>query len=647
MIDGGMTAEEQQDKQVRDLAERQRIGKEWMARIRAQEKASESWRKDAQDAENAYMVSEEGAATPHYNILHSNVETIVPATYNSTPSPDIRPRHNVKDDAAKLVCDIYERAISSQIDDEALDTEIEGTAQDSFLAGRGITRVKYEADMDGEILNGERVIYENVSWRDYREGPAKRWRDVPWVAYREHVYQDKLDQMWDMDVSTQDQNEDSADDEGRKGGIDLWQIWDKDSRQVITIAADKSEVIRFDDDPLGLPGFFPQPEPIQPIKVTGRRTPICPYSVYRALAKELDTQTKRIGKITAGLKVRGLFAGDANVMAAIRDAEDNSLVSVPELNGMASTTKFEDTIAWWPVDKAIVVLRELMAQREGTKQAIYEITGISDIVRGASKSSETATAQQIKTQWGSLRIKRSQNLIARHVRDLFVLTAEVMAKNFEPLSILNASGVSLDLPQPELPPMPQFPQGTPPEIMQQVGAEHSRMVTRIKQEHQEAQARHTQAVYDGITSLDHYRIDIESDSTVRADLTQKRGEMATFLQSTAQFFQTMAPIVQESPQAAGPIIEMYSSFARQFSLGKQAEDALDQMVEMSRDIRPGKQEQPQPDPVKMKALEIKQSELGLKKQAVDIDGFRAQKDAEHKQAEIMLEADQRRPVGIG
>jgi hypothetical protein len=581
--------------QERDRLER--LGREWMKRIRAQQEREKAWCDDAREAERDYLVDEENGDAPRFNILHSNVETIVPSTYNSTPSPDIRPRHNAGDPMAKVVCDILERAIATQIDDERLDTEIEATAQDSFLAGRGITRIKYEADLQEEVLTGERVVYENVSWRDYCEGPAKRWRDVPWVAYREHVFADQLDGMRDT-LTVPDRSDE--DDESRKGGVDLWQIWDKQTRQVITIASDKSEVIRIDDDPLGLPGFFPQPEPVQPISGTGRRTPVCPYSVYKYLAKELDTQTRRINKITEGLKLRGLFGGDVDVMDVLSQAEDNELVHKEELKSAMATSKLDDLISWWPVDKAIVVLRELMAQREGTKQAIYEITGISDIVRGASNSKETATAQQIKTQWGSLRIKRLQNMIARHVRDLFILTAEVMGRQFEPQSVLRAAGMLQD--------------------------------------------QNALQVVDQLSRIDHYRIDIESDSTVRADLTQKRGEMSEFLGGTAQFFNTMAPILQQAPQAAGPAIEMYAAFARQFSLGKQAEDALDQMVQMAQQVDP---QESQPDPIKMGELEVKKGELGVKQQKTRIDAFKAENDAQHKQAEIMLEADQRRAVGIG
>jgi DNA-binding transcriptional MerR regulator len=613
------------------------LGKDWMARLDAQKKAEETWIDNALEAQQAYMAeSGDGNIAPQYNILHSNVETIVPATYNSTPSPDIRPRHGNADKIGKVVSDIWERAISAQIDDERLDTEIEATALDAFLTGRGVTRLKYDGQMQDQILQGERVLYENVAWKDYREGPAQRWSQVPWVAFRYHISQEELDRRYGNDPSD-DVRPDSKDEtDDKKGGVNVWQIWDKQERKVLTVTEDTNKVIKIQDDPLGLKGFFPMPEPVQPLRVNGSRKPICPYSVYRTLANELDTQTRRINILTKGLKLRGFYAGDTDVMETLAEAEDNALVGVADMRSVAPNGDLDKAIAWWPIDKAITVLRELMQQREQTKQAIYEITGISDIVRGASNSKETATAQQIKTQWGSLRIKRLQNMIARHVRDIFIMSAEIMASQFDVQSILKASGVSLELPASQMPPQPQDPAQA---------AAYQQQVQQMQAEHQRKQAEHQQQVVAMLKEIDHYRIDVESDSTVRADLTQKRGEMAEFLNGTAQFFSTMAPVIEKAPAAAGPIIEMYAAFARQFNLGKQAEDALDEMVEGAKQVNP--QQQNQPDPIKMGELKVKEGELGVKQRKVQIDGFKAQNDVMHKQAEITLEAQQQRPVGIG
>ena len=56
---------------------------------------------------------------------------------------------------------------------------------------------------------------------------------------------------------------------------------------------------------------------------------------------------------------------------------------------------------------AVEVLSALVSYRDQLIKAIYEITGLSDIVRGSSKATETATAQNLKARYGSLRARRA------------------------------------------------------------------------------------------------------------------------------------------------------------------------------------------------------------------------------------------------
>ena len=566
------------------------LGAKWMERIKASEKREETWSKQAGRAEAAYICGgdeEDTKDVPDFNILHSNVETIVPAIYNSTPAPDIRPRHNNTDEDAKQLADALERAIATQIDDDAMDTEVEALAQDSVLAGRGVTRIKFDADIAEETISNERVIYENVSWRDYREGPAKRWSAVPWVAYRHSISQEELDQLTDEALaSVYDDNPTTTE----ELDVDVWEIWDRDTRNVLFLVEQSCRVIKIEADPMGLSGFFPQPEPVQPIKATGKRTPVCPYTVYLQLAQELDVTTRRINAITKGLKLRGLIVSGSESIERLSQAGDNELVPVDTTTaGAAAQGGLERAIAWWPVDRAIQVLAQLYQQREATKQAIYEITGISDIVRGASDSRETAAAQQIKTQWGSQRIKRLQRMVQSHVRDLFKLTAEVMVGQFTPEGLQRAAGVQLN-------------EGA----LAMVGG-----------------------------ALDHFRIDVESDSTVRADLTRQRGEMSEFLNSTAGFFQAMAPIVGQSPEMAAPTAEIFAAFTRTFQLGKQAEDAIDQMSELGR--KAAQTDRPDPAKEAMEAeQQAKQAELQIKMQDSQSKMQESQSRAHEAQARAQM-----------
>lgn len=648
-----MTDDEQPQYTRDDL---DRIGALWCERIAQAEKLEEKWCKDAEAAEVAFAAGtlEEEGDVPRFNILHSNVETIASAVYNSTPIPDVRPRHNRKDPVGKAVADAIKEAIAAQIDDDRLTTEVEAQVQDATLAGRGVVRVRFDADevvqadqmgQPFETLTNERLVYEVVSWRDYREGPAKRWADVPWVAYRHYITTEDKDRLEQDDLAAiyaQDMQPDATNEAVDEA---IWECWCKETGKVYWVLDASQRVVAIMDDPLGLSGFFPQGEPIQPIKLTGRRLPVCPYSVYRELAAEVDRLTRRIDKIVEGLKARGIIAVGAEEVERLAEAGDNELVVAGDMEGIMAMGGLDKAIAWWPIDKLVAVLQALYAAREQAKQSIYEVTGISDIVRGASNSAETATAQQIKTQWGGLRIRKMQRMVERGVRDLFVLSAEIIAQHFTPDTLTRISGAQ------------------DPQVLQAMAG-----------------------------GLDHYRIDVESDSTVRADLTRGRGEMAEFLNGTAQFFSTMAPIIQQSPETAGPMAALFSSFARQFSLGREAEEAVAQMAEMAgqagaeqaQQARAQQQQMAQQMQalemqkgqaevaVKMAEAKAKEAEImgrsqerqikameaqnramidakrvGLDADRLVLDERKAEVDAVTRGLEIEIEQDQRRPVAIG
>lgn len=633
-------------------ADLEKIGREWIEKIEASEKRESKWIENATAAEAIYSMDDENAADvalPAFNILHSNVETIVPSIYNSSPAPDIRPRHNSNDPVSKVVSELLERAIATQVDDSKLDAEVEASAQDAFMAGRGIVRVKFDAEevpaqfmemaamdpLTGETimqeveiaparLQNERVVYEVVSWRNYREGPATRWDNVPWVSYLHSVTATELERLENPEFA--DKSDPVVDEEQDEH---IWEIWCKDTMKVYFVSQ-SGKVLDIQDDPIGLTGFFPQARPVQPITLTAQRKPVCPYTIYKTLAEELDMATKRINKVMSGLKVRGVIAADAEAIELMSQLGDNELATVANLENLAAVGGLDKAVMWWPVEQAIAVLQQLYVQREQTKQAIYEITGISDIIRGQGAASETATAQQIKTQWGSLRIKKMQRQIERQVRELFIISAEIIGMHFSIETVQKITGMQID---------PQAAQ-----LLQK--------------------------------PLDHSRIDVESDSTVRADLTKSRSEMSEFLQGTAQFFSTMQPVVASAPQAAAPLAKMYASFARQFNLGKAGEDAIEQFATMaeqqaSQPQQPSPEQQAMQAEMEMKAKEqenkmqlevqklqlqaqnlgldgqIKQADLQLKKRDLDIKEASAEVDAVSKAYEIEIEKDQERPVKIG
>ena len=610
------------------------LGNKWLDRIRAAHKREDTWVKTAEKAETMYRAeSKEGTAKQYFNILHSNVETIVPATYNSTPAPDIRRRFNDKDPVSKSVADVLERAIIVQIDDGALDAEMEGVAQSAFLQGRGVIRIRLATEdaatgesadeiddnvedaAEGEATEGQdeesealepveaqqpqgnqRLYFEAVAWKDFRQGPSKRWQDVPWVAFKHTIAGETIEE-WEKDGAVQAQMSttlDADDSTKQDGDVDVWEVWCKSTKHVYFIKEGDGTVYKSVPDPLGLSGFFPCTKPVQPIEIVGSTQPVTPFSVYEELANELETVTKRIKKIVAGVVVRGgTYAGEIiKEIEKITALNDNEIVEMRGVEAMVQNGGLDKAITWWPIEKAVAALQALAQHRESIKAQIYEVTGISDIVRGASNAAETAKAQEIKTQWGSLRIQKMQRLLERCVRDLFVMSAELISTKFTFDNLQRMTGIKI----------------TP-----------------------EMQA----VLADKVTQF--YRINVESESTVKADMTKTRGEMAQFLQGTAQYMQTVGPLVQQGVVPAELALEIYSSFARSFKLGKSAEDAISQIGAQMQQ----QQAQPKPNPeAEAQAAEAKQSE---DKHAQDMrhkeEAF--QIDQKHKMQMQAFEASQK------
>lgn len=625
--------------------------KAWLDRIASQRKAEQLWSKDARVAVATYTGETEDvpdADEVDFNILFSNVETMVPATINSPPQPDIRRRFAQDDPVAKDFAELLERVMRIQIDDGKLQVELEGVAQDAYLAGRGIPRLRFKSDFekdglspedqedvfspeepgakaeatedtgvsDGpepERVTNERICFEAVSWADFVRGPAKRWEDVPWEAFRHTMPCEDIDEFADPALVAAQMTPDPRPE--KKGDQIVWEVWVKKKREVLFIREGKQEIIKRVPDPLGWSGFFPNPRPVQPIEITGRLMPVNPYKIYRRLAEELNTTTIRINAILKQLKVKGAYAGDEAEIKALLDADTNDFVPIGDVDRWAQVG-LDKAIVFWPVEKLIVVLRELYVVREQTKQAIYEITGISDIVRGASQARETATAQQIKTQWGSLRIQKMQRMMERCARDLFIMMSEIIPAKFSLETLQKMTGIQLlpseqdmqPVPNPLPPRIPAPPQGPvapqQQQAMQMAQQQYQAAVQQAQKAEQERQKKlahimQLQALLKDKVST-YFRVDVETDSTVKADLTRQKQEATEFMAAAGQYFQAVAPIVGQGALTMEAAIEVFSSFSRFFNLGKSVEDVLDRMLQAARE-KANHPQQPQPSPEQIKA----------------------------------------------
>ena len=394
--------------------------------------------------------------------------------------------------------------------------------------------------------------------------------------------------------------------------IEVYEIWDKRKRETLFITPrDKDKPLLVLPDVLELPEFFPVPMPLQQVRRRSSMKPICPYELYKDLLSEFNKISLRINALVKQLKVKGLYDGSLNADVSALASEDmaDGEFKVAEntsafLQGSGKT--LEAAIAFWPIDKIIAVLQQLYVQRDQLKQLIYEVTGLSDILRGASNPNETATAQQIKTQWGSLRLQDMQAEVARLARDLFRMISHVVAKHFDWQRIKAMTGMD-------------FAPKQPPEMLPDAQPEQQQMA--LQQAKMQAM-QHEKAVEALLRDeMSSFRIDIESDSTVRSDMTRNMEQMNQFLGATSQYAQAVGGLVQTVPQALPTATEIFISFARNFRLGKTAEDALESLSQLAAQAA----QQPQEDP--------EQAKMAAEMQAAQL---KAQTDQQKAQADIAL-----------
>jgi hypothetical protein len=609
-----------------------KLVKLWLDAIDLASKEEADWRKRAQTAVDTYRDQKE-RNDKRFNILYANTETILPAIYSSVPVPDIRRRFSDSDPAGKVVSQILERAISYSVDSYDFDATMRAAVMDGELPGRGVTRVRYVPYLaeGGNAVAYEEVLCEHVPWATFRRGPARMWQDRPWIAFELFLTREQLTALNEelgpqVSLDCPIEGYDEKRSEGPPPEVfkraRVWEVWDAEKKQVLFIADSyKLAPIRVDEDPLGLSGFFPVPRPLYAVQTSDTLVPVEPYRFYKDQADELDRVTRRITKLILVLKWRGFYPGadqSAGLFTQLKDADDGDMIPVSDMQSFLSASGGDLSKAFWmmPIEQASAVLTNLYTQREQIKQVIYEITGTADIMRGSTDPNETLGAQQIKAQWGSQRVQRKQAEVQRYARDIFRLKAEVIATKFSWETIELMTGIKLPTAADKQMAMQQAQQAQASQ--QPVPEELAQLLDQPTREEVEQLLRND--------ALRSFRVDVESDSTIRGDLTRFQENVTNFMNGTAQYLSAVGPMVQAGVVPKEMAIRLYVPFTRQFKLGREVEDMLEGMVTQAE--ADAKQPQP-PSPEEVKA----QAEMAKQK----AEGERMQMQMQGEQQKLAME----------
>lgn len=464
-----------------EKAQKPRSSRYWLNQMDAALQGERAWRDQSEQVIKRYVDQRDGDPllirsddTARVNILWSNTEVLKSVLFANLGKPDVArnfPKAGKDNKIARTAALILERALSSCNDRYAPEQEIEECVCDYLLSGRGQAWIELDATVemqegyDDEDAPGEAQLkrhetrFCHVNWNDWTHGPGKHWSDVPWVA-RKHLMDkpDVAEQFGDDLAEKIPQNyllregekrtEETGRDDFRRAL--LWEIWDKRSKSRIYVAEGYAFEVERVKDPLHLEGFFPCPRPLLGVRKPGSLLPRPEFLQYQDQCAELDRVNTRILRLVESMKESGVYNASIDESDALKNLsmlEDGEFIpwknwaSLAQGGGLAGAFQSRDIA---PYAQAIQVL----AQR-GLEilQTIYEVTGIADIVRGASDPRETYGAQRLKARFGTQRLQKRQKEVQRFVADLYRIKAEVIAEHFEPEQLSEMSGI--DIPREE------------------------------------------------------------------------------------------------------------------------------------------------------------------------------------------------------
>jgi len=621
----------------------------WLDDIKAYEREFKRWENRVQKILHRYKDDKRGTAEndrAKFNILWSNVQTLSAATFSKLPKPDVSRRFRDNDPVGRVASLILERALDYHIQHYSeYRMALKGDVLDRFLGGRGVAWVRYQphfkAAQEGTSISGAQVTadvdegqeeldYECASvdyvhWKDFGHSVARTWEEVNRVWRVVYMTEDALKERFGDEVSkTVPMDASPKEVTGQDGYVSkigdavkraaIYEGWDKAEKKAYWFSKASKGFLDVRDDPLELEEFFPCPRPLFSTLTNDSLVPVPDFTLYQDQANELDVLADRKDGLIKALQVKGVYDASAGVEIAriFTEGENNSLLPVKNWAAFAEKNGLQGAINLIDIKPIAEALGHVIESERSVKEDIYEITGISDIVRGQTQASETATAQQIKGQYASLRLKAYQEQVAQFATELLQLMAQIICAKFSPDTILAISAADQLSEQDKQLIQPALELLIGPERMADPAAD------------------------PGPNPLRSFRVEVNADTLVYLDEQAEKEARVEFLTATGTFLQQMTEVMMATPpDAKGPVVgllmEMLKYGVTGFKVGKNIEGAFDETADRLKQLA----NQPPQPPQEPPEVQVEKIKAGIEDQKSQREDAR---ERERMQAELQFKA---------
>lgn len=646
------------------------------------EKAFDGYMAYCRTVDKVYSLSLSTATLNTYDetfaLFWASMEILKPAIYAKPPKPIASMRFKDGGKVAKVTAELIERSLESTFDRAGMDEVMLDCRDDLALNNRAVPWVVYETDEKG---GGQRVCIEHLDRTDFLHEPARKWSEVGWVARRawltraqlkkrfKNLTEDQIDRA--QYITRRDKDEHGFTDNSAKAGV--WEVWHRADDKVYWVTPGVNVMLDEDEPHLNLSGFFPCPRPAYGTLQRRSLVPVPDHKRYAYHLDQINDLTARIHTLLGQVRLKVLIPAGGDIGTAVETAlnsTDDSIV-IPVPAAALSQTAGQNLFVTLPLQEIAATITGMIEARGQLIEDFYQLSGISDIMRGATEAQETLGAQQLKSQYGSVRVRDKIDELQRLARDVANIAAEIMAANFSKETLL-------DLAQMEIPTKAELKRKTKEiedaakeelkalkDQMEDAAEQQQEPVdpAQVQQQFQEQQAQILAKYEPMLADLgsavpledvmealrdNHGRnlsIDIETDSTILVDEQAEKASRAEFLNaftSAAAGVQMLLAAGEKGAKLAGGILK--------FSLQPyRANRELDSLIDDFTDNPPapqGGEPEGQAELIaaqnKLAEAEIMKAQAQTQKVSADAQGKMQELQLRGAEAQSKAQADQQR-----
>lgn len=628
------------DKALQDAvtqSTKDRDARYWIAELAAAKKKVQKWHRQGDIVVDKFLDKRGTFETNarHCNLFPANAVILQSALYARIPQPDVSRRYrDPKDQVGRVASLILQRVLSYELDtDNYFDTTAKNIILDRIVAGAGVGWVRYDVEtsapevpIDFQITDDQDELTEQISfepiiddentpidyvhWKDFFWSPARTWDEVRWVARRVFMderalinrFGDELALGIPMRGDESDQSKTKVEDTYTTSQAEIYEIWDKTTKTAYFVCLDCDYLLDEKEDPLGLPGFFPTAKPLFANVTTNDLLPLPDYVLVQDQYEQLNELNQRISTITESIRVVGVYdSKHSELKSMLTDAAENEMIPVTSWQSFSENGGLRGAMDFMPTRPMAEVLQPLYRAVAETKAQIYELTGISDIVRGQSQQYVTAQAESMKGQYASLRLTTMQQSVAEYFSGLINLKAHLICKFYEPERILQRCGALFDNDLPYV----------------------AEAIALLKDQ-----------------GLRHFRINVSVDSLQMPDWNADKQSKTELLMSISQFMGQALPVAQKTPELAPLLLNLLrfgvTGYKGAAPIEGVIEDGLRDLEKAAQQkaMTPPAPQKPSPDEIKLQLEQMRTQ--------VDIQVAQGKMAADQERAKDQLALDQSR-----